>query len=118
LKSIGDKHSKAELKQAFLRKDFEAKSKHPRGDQKPAKLLRALEEQNADKGTLAFCRDVLQGGKAAQDAATRLVELIVKELTASRKSQVETWQNRTRAGVRKKRRSMMVKKRRLALGAK
>ncbi|PVH67937.1 hypothetical protein DL98DRAFT_523045 [Cadophora sp. DSE1049] len=110
-KSIGAKHTKAELKRAFLRQDFEAKSKYLRGDQKPAKLLRALEEQNADEGTLVFCRDALQGGKAAQDAATRLVELIVKELRASRKSQVETWQNRTRAGVKKEGRSKMVKKR-------
>lgn len=60
-------------------------------------------------GTLAFCRDALQGGKAAQDAATKLVKLIVRDLKASRNSQVATWQNRTRAGVKKEGRSKTVK---------
>ena len=110
--SIGAKHSKTELKRVFLRKDFEAKSKPLRGDQKSAKLLQALREQNADEGTLAFCRAALQGGEAAEVAATRLVELIVKELTASRKSEVETWRHRTRAGVRKGKQPGTVKKRR------
>jgi hypothetical protein len=115
-RSIGAKHSRSELKQAFLRKDFERTSRYGRADQKPGKLIEALEKQNADEGTLAFCRDALQGGKAAQDAATRFVELIVKDLTASRKPQVETWQHRANAGIRKKGRSKTIKRRRRTKG--
>lgn len=108
--SIGAPHSKTELKEAFLRKEFETKRDNPRSGQKPLELLQILEEQNADAGTLAFCRDALQGEEAAQDAATRLVELIVKWLRMSRRSDLETWKIRTRGGVRKARESKKVKK--------
>jgi hypothetical protein len=52
------KHSRTELKRAFLRMELEAKGKYLQSDrnQKPERLLRALEEQNADEGTAAFCR--------------------------------------------------------------
>jgi hypothetical protein len=102
------KHSRKELKRAFLRMDFEAKGRYLQSDrdQKPERLLRALEEQNAHEGTVAFGRGALQGWKAAEVAAMRLVELIVKEGAAERKQrkpkrQMDTWQKRTRAGVRK-----------------
>ena len=88
--------------------DFEAEGRYLQRnrDQKPERLLRALEEQNADEGTVAFGSGALQGWKAAEVAAMRLVELIVKERAAERKQrkpkrQMDPEQKRTRAGVRK-----------------
>jgi hypothetical protein len=105
LKSIGIKHSQTELKQAFLHKHFEAKARYPQHKSKPEILLQALETHNADESTLAFCRDALQGRIAAQDAATRFVEVIVKQLGAlnKRKPKADTQQEPkgTRAGIRK-----------------
>jgi len=45
--------------------DFEAKGRYLQSDrdQKPERLLRALEEQNADEGTVAFGRVRCRAGR-------------------------------------------------------
>jgi hypothetical protein len=83
-------HSKDDLKRAFLRQDFERRYKpKPQSDWRLAdmetqleqsNLLRELEKLDADVGTMNFCREALQGGRTAQQAVIKCVEMVVREL--------------------------------------